>query len=252
SVDESDFTYPMRHWMRPMEIGMSKAIDFIFVCSDILKQLCIEAGYEADHIYKVGLPYNSMRLIQQIVDMGFCPTPEKDDFVLFSSRFDDEKNPHFFLDLVEACPDIQFKLVKPRAHLSNNPEVVSRAFELDKSGTNLEIVDTSDKLIYYRLLAAADIQFNCAEQDWVSWTLLEALTFGCKPLYPQWKDFPYELAEWSDKVIYEKSNLDEAREKLYALRQTHFDHSMRAVYERHDKSWEHYLKIMGFTVRDKT
>lgn len=250
SVDSSDFTYPMRDWMRPMEVGMSKAIDFIFTCSPILQQLCIEAGYDPEHIFKVGLPYNSTRLLEQLTEMGF-KRPEKKEFVLFSSRFDSEKNPHFFMDLIEANPDIKFKLVKPRRHLSNDIEVVNRAESLVKDGL-LEIVDTSDKLTYYRTLAEADVQFNCAEQDWVSWTLLEALTFGCKPLYPNHKDFPSELQGFHDEAIYDHHNLESASMKLrdiYGLDKP-FNVKMREIPERHDRSWNMFLSIMGFGITE--
>lgn len=246
SVDESDFTFPMRYWMRPMEIGMSREIDYIFTCSSILQQLCIEAGYEADHLYKVGLPYNSERLLGQLAERGFM-APVKQPYVLFSSRFDREKNPDFFMDLVEMNPDITFKLVKPRMHLSNDETVVKRAESLQAAGL-LKIVDTSDKLTYYRTLAAADVQFNCAEQDWVSWTLLEALTFKCKPLYPDHKDFPVELTEFRDEAIYEHLDLKSASTKLRAISglDKPYNEKMNAVYQRHDQSWARYLEIMGF------
>lgn len=244
SVDVSDFTWNMRWWMRPMEKGLTRGYDFIFVTSEILKGLCEQAGFQVDHIHNVGLPYNSSRLIEQLIDTGFVEQ-EKERFVLFSSRFDREKNPHFFLDLVERCPDINFKLVKPRAKLSNDERATARAEQLASTAKNFEIVDTSEKISYYTLLSKAEVQFNCAIQDWVSWTLLEAVLFKCKPLYPKWKDFPVELAGFEETCLYENRNLDDAEKKLRALMDVPFDPTLNKIVEKHDASWGRYLDIMG-------
>jgi len=239
SVDDSDFTYSMRSWIRDIEKGMTKGYDYIFVCSPILKELCEEAGFDADKFYVIGLPYNSEKLLEQIE----YKEKEKERYVLFSSRFDKEKNPRFFMNLVRECPDIQFKLVKPRKTLSNDPEVEQEAYRLEKEVENFEIVDTSKKQDYYDLLAKAEIQFNCAYQDWVSWTLLEAITFGCKVLYPKWKDFPYEL-DYDERYLYQAENLSECKEKLYQLLDNEFDKNLLEIVKAHDKSWLNYLKTM--------
>lgn len=249
SVDEYDFTYSMRDWMRPLEIGMSRQYDYIFVCSSLLKDRCVRGGYKAANIYVVGLPYNSTRLRSQLfsrygLSAGSVHN-KKPGTVIFSSRFDSEKNPHFFLDLVEACPDVEFTLVNPRRDrpLSNDPTVMTRLSRVPK---NLRIVDTHDKKDYYTELAAADVQFNCAKQDWVSWTLLEAITFRCKPLYPAWRDFPDELAGFSAS-LYDNCSLASAVAHLRLLLAVPFDYDLVSVVQKHDASWSHYLKIMGFT-----
>lgn len=250
SVDDTDFAWKMKDWMRPMEQGMGIQYDYIFTCSHILRQLCIVAGIaREDNIFHIGLPYNSTRLLTQLHDMGFKPADKKEDFVLFASRFDDEKDPMFFLDLVEACPDIQFKLVNPRStrSITSNQEVVDRLNKItSKENSNLEVVDTSNKLTYYGLLSRAKIVFNCANQDWVSWTLLEAITFGCNPLYPIWKDFEYEL-KGNPKYLYEKRNLAECKEKLYQLINKEFNRNeLQYIVEKHNNSWNRYLQTMKF------
>lgn len=247
SVDDTDFAWKMKEWMRPIEQGYGQQYDFIFTCSHILKQLCIVAGVaREDNIFHVGLPYNSTRLLEQLRDMGF-QRQEKEDFVLFASRFDDEKDPMFFLDLVEACPNVRFKLVNPRKDrpITSNENVVHRLHKVVEQSGNLEVVDTFDKATYYTELSKAKIVFNCANQDWVSWTILEAITFGCNPLYPIWKDFEYVL-HGDERYLYEKRNLQEAHRKLYALLNTPFDGTfLNPIVHKHDKSWEKYLTIMG-------
>lgn len=245
SVDDTDFSYTMREWIRPIEIGYGKGYDFIMVTSEILKNLCIEAGIgNNDKIFNVGLPYNSTRLLDQLKDMSIFNNQEKDDYVIFSSRFDDEKDPMFFLDLVELCNDINFKLVKPRKFLTTNEDVLRRVEKILNKQNNFSVIDTSDKKTYYELLSKAKVQFNCAHQDWVSWTLLEAITFQCNPLYPIWKDFPVELNN-NLEYLYEKRNLMDCANKLYKLIKKPFDHSLKFVVKKHDASWENYLRIMG-------
>lgn len=246
SVDATDFAYKMKEWMRPIEQGYGNQYDFIFTCSHILRQLCIVGGIaREDNIFHVGLPYNSARLLEQLgVKKDFS---SKEDFVLFASRFDDEKDPMFFLDLVEACPDVKFKLVNPRKDrpITSNKDVLDRLNRIvDKPYSNLTIVNTFDKITYYDTLAKAKVVFNCANQDWVSWTLLEAVTFNCLPLYPIWKDFEYEL-KGNPKYLYEKRTLQDCKDKLYALLNSEFDPSLNYIVEKHDKSWSKYLEIMG-------
>ena len=247
SVDDTDFAWKMKEWMRPIEQGYGNQYDFIFTCSHILKQLCVVAGIaREDNIFHVGLPYNSKRLREQLINMGFIPG-EKEDYVLFASRFDDEKDPMFFLDLVEACPNIKFKLVNPRKDrpITSNNDVVARLNSLvSRKDSNLEVVNTFDKLTYYQLLDCAKVVFNCADQDWVSWTLLEAITFKCNPLYPIWKDFEYEL-KGDERYLYQKRNLDECKQKLVNLMHMPFDSALNDIVKKHDSSWYNYLNIMG-------
>jgi hypothetical protein len=248
SVDDTDFAWKMKDWMRPIETGYGRQYDFIFTCSHILKQLCIVGGIaREDNIFHVGLPYNSERLLEQIKAEGWTKQ-KKDKSVIFASRFNDEKDPMFFLDLVQSCPDVQFKLVNPRKDrpITSNQEVLDRLnLIVNTPGTNLKIVDTFDKITYYTELSKASVLFNCAHQDWVSWTLLEAITFKCNPLYPIWKDFEYEL-KGNPKYLYEKRNLEECKEKLYNLLDTPFDEkTLNSIVEKHDNSWHNYLKIMG-------
>lgn len=253
SVDDTDFAYAMRSWMRPLEQSFGSQYDFIFTCSSILRSLCVKAGVgNESNVFEVGLPYNSTRLLEQLGERGF-QTPAKEDYVIFSSRFDDEKDPMFFLDLVERCPDVKFKLVNPRKErpITSNADVLRRLGEILERRHNLEVVPTYEKTAYYETLAKAKVQFNCAHQDWVSWTLLEAITFGCLPLYPKWKDFPFELDD-DERYLYAKRNLDECEGKLRALmaktpqESEGESASLRRIVARHDASWERYLRYMGF------
>lgn len=242
SIDESDFTHSMKYWIEEIEKGYSKGYNYVFFTSAILMAAAKMTQWYPDHLHLTGLPFNKEMLL---TEYGHLIKKEKEPFVLFSSRFDSEKNPHFFLDLVERCPDIQFKLVQPRAKLSNDRTAEHRAVEFSRDKPNFAIIDTSrDKKQYYDALGRASVQFNCAIQDWVSWTLIEAVTFRCKPLYPRWKDFPAELKDHPE-CIYDNKNLDEAEKKLRALLNQLYDESLIEIANKHDSSWDKKLKIMG-------
>lgn len=254
TFDEYDFCAApeMSYWMRSIEEGYSLGYDYIFTCSDILKGRILEAlRYDLhnrkSNIYKSGLPYNSVRLMEQLKEKySYHEEFTKMPHILFSSRFDAEKDPHFFLDVVEANPDLTFLLVNPRAGrpISNDNGVVDRLNSTEIK--NLKIIDTSNKAQYYSVLAHAKVQFNCALQDWVSWTLLEAITFKCNPVYPNWRDFPYELPE---EYIYEQRNLTSASVLIRKMLEKPFEEEiLNPIVQRHDNSWKEYLTTMGFNV----
>lgn len=247
SIDDTDFAYAMRDWMRPIEQGYGTGYDFIFTCSYILRDLCINNRIGTPKtVFKVGLPYNSKRLLEQLDISCENIINSNKDYVLFASRFDDEKDPMFFLDVVEECPDIEFKLVNPRKNrpITNNEKVIKRLSKLlERPNSNLQLVDTSDKKTYYETVMNAKVMFNCANQDWVSWTLLEGITFRCLPLYPIWKDFPYEL-NYDRRYLYNKRDLNDCVNKLRSLMTQEFDDNLNEVVEFHDKSFITYMKIM--------
>lgn len=245
SVDDTDFTWKMRDWMRPIEQGFGRQYDFVFTCSPILRNLLLEAGIGTeDSVFLSGLPFNSGRLTEQLRDMGVDVECRKEDFCLFSSRFDPEKDPMFFLDVVDACPELKFKLVSPYTSrpISKDPEVMDRLSRLVRRG-NLEIVSTVNKAVYYQTLFKAKVQFNCALQDWVSWTLVEAAFAGCLPLYPTWKDFPSEL-HGDQRFLYKRRDLQDACRKLRTLMKSD-PVSVKFIVDKHDGSWSQYLKTMG-------
>ena len=95
------------------------------------------------------------------------------------------------------------------------------------------------------------MQFNCAEQDWVAYTLLEATLFGCLPLYPAWKDFPRELRVLDSHCIYQRHDLEDAElklRKLLALPPQGAENAremLSIVYRRHDKAIPKLLALLG-------
>ena len=191
SVDEYDFTYPMRHWMRGFELGLDKRMTGIFVSSTIHKQQLRQAGFEAP-IHVVSLPIHKELTEAKLKDIVIDRKPCN---VIYSSRLDKEKNPFFMLAVAE-----QFLKELPAAewHVTTSgkefksmmPGVIDAMEELAIRQPRFKLLKNLTKQEYYSELASARIQFNCALQDYVSWTVLEATTFGCDLVYPNFRSFP--------------------------------------------------------------
>lgn len=131
--------------------------------------------------------------------------------------------------------------------ITSNKKVIERLNKTLKTCSNFKIIETYDKISYYNALAKAKIVFNCANQDWVSGTLLEAVTFKCLPLYPVWKDFPLEL-NYDNRFLYQKRNLNDCIAKLTKLLKTDFNDvavDLDCIINKHDASWKKFLQIMG-------
>ena len=239
---------------------MSFAYDFIGFASPILRELACKHQWNSSACHVIGLPFNSTRLLEQLADMRFIlPQQRRERSVIFSSRFDKEKNPMFFLELVKRCPDINFTLTmpKPIERCSNDPSVIEALKEVLATVSNLTLVDTSEtaggrgKLRYYYALRQSEVQFNCAEQDWVAYTLLEATLFGCLPLYPDWKDFPYELESVRDCCVYVKGDVDAAERQLRKLLSFSEDgrgrlrSQVQDVYRKHDQAHFRMFNLLG-------
>lgn len=213
TFDRYDFTTQFMGWMRPWEVMAFDIYEKVFVACDLLKELIVTAlPHVESKVFVVGLPFNHRSVFGRL---GTIPQNREFDCV-YSSRFDKEKNPGFFLDVVEACEGVRFAICTGHPTLKgSDATAVRRALELKKQG-RLEIFENCTKEQYYHVLASSKVQFNCAKQDWVSFTLLEALTFGCMPLYPNFRAFPETLL-YHRSHLYTPEIVVDARAKLMTL-----------------------------------
>lgn len=218
SYDRYDFTRPMHRWMRPYETMAFNIFAKVFVASDILRDLITTAhpgldDIDVDRVPVVGLPFNSSMVFSQLTTRVLS----KDIDVVYSSRFDAEKRPHFFLDIVEAMQGTKFAICTGHEVLRGDPSAVERAWRIANSpDSNLTIFTGLEKSDYYAILARSHVQLNTGLQDWVSFTLLEALTFGCKPVYPMWRDFPSTLF-YERLALYNPENPNSAMSRIESL-----------------------------------
>jgi glycosyltransferase involved in cell wall biosynthesis len=176
--------------------------------------------------------------------------------VVFSSRWDTEKNPWFFLKVAEEVlkqrDDVQFVVCTSAEKLrSNNPELINLLhIAMDQYPTNIILKEDLTKEGYYAELASAKIQFNCADQDFVSFTLLEASVAGCYPVYPFFRSFP-ETFLYQKQYMYKHLDAEDAASMILTvlkLNQAWASPAIKArswIHERYDTTWARMLSQMG-------
>ena len=186
-----------------------------------------------------GLAFGKEEVQQRITmppprfDNGIHPAPvikpwaDRQKRVVFGARWDQEKQPDFFMDLIEmfhtlgSDDDITFALVQGGPLRSNNPKYVARARRMEREG-KLEIHENLKKNEYYGIVNDSRIMFNCALQDWVSNTVSEADALGCNVLYPAYRSFPETFANCNER-LYIPWSLKDAHDKMLDLIQ--FEHA---------------------------
>ena len=192
SVDEYDFTYLMRKWMRGFELGLDKRMTGIFVGSSIHKEQLRTAGFEAP-IHVVSLPFGLTQTLNKLPD--YDSNSERKPFVVYSSRLDKEKNPFFMMEVAQEFldmhPEWEWHVTTSGKELrSMLPGVIDELRNLAKQEPRFKLLEGLTKEEYYTELATCSIQFNSALQDYVSWTVIEATTFGADIVYPEFRSFP--------------------------------------------------------------
>ena len=221
TTDPDDFLIRegMFDWMRKYEEMIDQFVDGIMVASEEFVAHLRIAGIKAP-IYVTGLPYGKEE-VRSRIDSN-VPIQDRKDRVGFAARWDDEKQPHFYMDLAEAYykidPSVEFAIFCGHPELkSNDPEYVERALALQNSNTaNFKVYTGLKKNDYYNLLADSKVLFNCALQDWVSNTVSEADTFGTLTLYPAYRSFPEVFAN-NGNHLYVPWSLQDAIEKLQKM-----------------------------------
>ncbi len=214
TFDQFDFTVAMLPWMRPYELMAFAIYAKVFVAHPLLKELiCVALPHLDANIEVVGLPFDS-KAVKAKLDQSLCPADPID--VVYTSRWDQEKNPMLFIHLVEQNSNLKFAVCTGRDDLYGSHEhAVNRAKQLEQDG-RLKIYRQLSKAHYYAILSRSKVLFNGAYQDWISYTLLEGLTFGCLPLYPNFRSFPDTLC-YSEPHLYMPGNVEDATKKLRAL-----------------------------------
>lgn len=192
SVDEYDFTYPMKKWMRGFELGLDKKLSGIFVGSTIHKEQLKNAGFISP-IHVVSLPFH--------LEMTRLKYPEynvnynKKDIVVFSSRLDKEKNPFFMLEVakkfLELNPTAEWHVTTSAMEFKSTIDgLVEELYDYSRINNRFKMLNNLTKEEYYKELSDAKVHFNSSLQDYVSWTVLESTTFGCDIVFPNFRSFP--------------------------------------------------------------
>ena len=225
AIDPDDFVHVwgMAKWMAIYEKMVNEFATGVLATNEEMVAHMRIAGWSAP-IYNIsGLAFGKQEVLERIGGAGnIKPFDQRAHRVVFAARFDQEKQPDFFMDLIERFHDqynghhpVEFAVLQGGPLRSNNPEYVARARDLEARGM-LTIYENLKKNDYYALVNDSRVMFNCALQDWVSNTVSEADTLGCNVLYPAYRSFPETFSDDADR-LYIPWSLDDAIRKLVNL-----------------------------------
>jgi hypothetical protein len=206
------------------------------------------AGWTAD-IYNIsGLAFGKSEVQERIGGAGnIRPFADRKHRVVFAARWDQEKQPDFYMDLIEMWHaqgpvGVEFALLQGSELRSNDPRYVARARQMAAEG-KLTIHENLAKNDYYALLNDSRVMFNCALQDWVSNTVSEADALGCNVLYPAYRSFPETFAHDPNR-LYVPWSIDDAFVKLQLLlREPH--HNMGLISDWNNGTIDRCIDIMN-------
>ena len=147
SVDEYDFTYPMKSWMRGFELGLDKRMTGIFVGSSIHKEQLRNAGFESP-IHVVSLPIDKQATLDKLPNYDSLKDREK--VVVYSSRLDKEKNPYFMMEVAREFlnehPDWEWHITTSgKEFKSMLPGVIESLNTLAKENNRFKLLDNLTK-----------------------------------------------------------------------------------------------------------
>jgi len=222
SIDPDDFVHVwgMAGWMGQYEHMVNSFVTGVLASNEEMVAHMRIAGWTAP-IYNIsGLAFGKSEVLERIGgSQNIRPFDQRTRRVSFAARWDQEKQPGFFMDLVQQRQGqgIEFAVMQGGPLRSNNPDYVTRARELEANGC-LTIYENLKKNDYYALLNDTRVLFNCALQDWVSNTVSEADTLGSNVLYPAYRSFPETFANDADR-LYVPWSLADASAKLDRLLQ---------------------------------
>ena len=223
SIDPDDFVHVwgMCKWMGLYEKMVDSFVDAVLASNEEMVMHMKIAGWEAP-VYNIsGLAFGKEE-VRSRVPGELKPFDQRAMRVGFAARWDQEKQPDFYMDLIEewnhqygdSIP-VEFCIFSGAKLKSNNDSYMARTRDLQQRGL-LTIYEDLDKNDYYALLNDSRVLFNCALQDWVSNTVSEADTLGCNVLYPAYRSFPETFANDATR-LYIPWSLDDAMTKLKNL-----------------------------------
>jgi hypothetical protein len=223
SIDPDDFVHVwgMAKWMAQYEKLVDSFVSGVLATNEEMVAHMKIAGWTAP-IYNIsGLAFGKAEVQSRVASIK--PFNERKMRVVFSARWDQEKQPDFYMDLIEAWHNspvhsyfnVEFCVCSGGKLKSNSDSYMQRTRDLVDKGL-LTIYEDLEKNEYYNIVNDSRVVFNCALQDWVSNTVSEADALGCNVLYPAYRSFPETFANDHTR-LYVPWSIDDALVKLDAL-----------------------------------
>ena len=221
SIDPDDFVHVwgMAKWMAQYEKLVDSFVSGVLATNEEMVAHMKIAGWTAP-VYNIsGLAFGKAEVQSRVESIR--PFRERKHRVVFSARWDQEKQPDFYMDLIEAWNDqpgleeVEFCVCSGGRLKSNSDSYMQRTRDLVARGL-LTIYEDLEKNEYYNIVNDSRVVFNCALQDWVSNTVSEADALGCNVLYPAYRSFPETFANDHSR-LYVPWSIGDAMDKLEAL-----------------------------------
>jgi hypothetical protein len=218
AVDPDDFVHVwgMGKWMSLYEEMCNEFVTGVLASNEEMIANMKVANWKAPLYNISGLAFDKQEVVQR---SGEAPTfwESRSNRVVFAARWDQEKQPDFYMDLAEkyADTDVEFAVLQGGPLRSNNPKYIERANDLVNKGI-LKVYENLKKEDYYHIVNDSKVLFNCALQDWTSNTVSEADALGCNVLFPAYRSFP-EIFNNDHTRLYVPWSIDDAANKLDVL-----------------------------------
>ena len=249
AIDPDDFVHVwgMANWMATYEKMVNHFVTGVLATNEEMVAHMRIAGWTAP-IYNIsGLAFGKSEVLERIGGVSnIRPFADRPRRVGYAARWDQEKQPGFFMDLIEMYGELttepcEFVIYSGGPLRSNNAEYVTRARAMEAEG-KLKIYDNISKNEYYAHLNNTRVLFNCALQDWVSNTVSEADTLGCNVLYPAYRSFPETFANDPNR-LYVPWSIDDAYHKMQnLLREPH--HNMGLISDWNNGTIDRVIDIV--------
>ena len=148
---------------------LENSLDMVFAASEYLANN-IRKSYAGANVSINGLPVPDLKAIDQ----------PREDTVIFSHRWADDKNKEFFKLLTKHCKNkpYKFKLLTPNVA---NIE--------DLSDFNIEVVHCATKDMYFDEIQKAKVVFSCATLETFGYSVIEGIYAGLVPIVPDYASY---------------------------------------------------------------
>jgi hypothetical protein len=224
AVDPDDFVHVwgMGKWMSLYEEMCNEFVTGVLASNEEMVANMKIANWKAP-IYNIsGLAFDKTEVQLRLGEIN--DWDKRDNRVVFAARFDQEKQPDFFMDMIEewhgtpGTQEVEFAILQGGPLRSNNQKYIDRARKMEERG-QLVIYENLQKNHYYDIVNRSKVLFNCALQDWTSNTVSEADALGCNVLFPAYRSFP-EIFSNDHTRMYIPWSVQDAMNKLTPLLNT--------------------------------
>ena len=221
TIDPDDFVHVwgMERWMGHYEKMVNEFVDGVLATNEEMVAHMAIAGWTAP-IYNIsGLAFGKDEVQGRVERIK--PFNDRRMRVVFSARWDQEKQPDFYLDLIDEwhkqhpSKNVEFVICSGSKLKSNNDRYMQRTRKMIED-RKLTLYEDLEKNQYYEIVNDSRVVFNCALQDWVSNTVSEADALGCNVLYPAYRSFPETFANDPER-LYIPWSIQDAINKLDPL-----------------------------------